>query len=128
MNKILGLLLLPFLIVVAAPASAAPVIQTFLCEMIGDPSEEDLEAGAAKWLAAARTMKGGANLKASIHYPIAVKIDRGDMLFVIWAPSAAEWGMFWDSYKDSPVEAVDAENNKLVACPDSALWEAIEIK
>jgi hypothetical protein len=113
----------------AASVHAAPVAQTFLCEEVGDVGEEEIEAAASKWLAAARTMKGGANLQAFIHYPIAVRMrGHGDFLFVVTAPSAEEWGVFWGGYKDSPAEKVDEKNNKLGACPDSALWEIVKVK
>jgi hypothetical protein len=117
------------LMTIAAPVYASQAVQIFLCEEEDGVTEEKLEATASNWLKAARTMKGGANLEAYIHYPIAAKIPgEGDFMFVIVAPSLAEWGMFWDGYKDSPAEEADGQSSGVSVCPDSALWEAVKIK
>ena len=117
------------LLIIAAPAYSAQAVHIFLCEEGEGATEEKLEALGSSWLKAARTMKGGANLQASIHYPVAAKLPgEGDFMFVIVAPSFAEWGMFWDGYKDSPAETSDGENAGIAICPDSALWESVKIK
>ena len=96
--------------------------------MDDDLTEADLESNASKWLAAAKTVKGGENLKAFLHYPVAAKLQEGtDMVFVIVAPSIAEWGTFWDNYKGSAPAKLDQANPD-VACPDSFLFEAVEVK
>ncbi len=47
-------------------------------------------------------------------------------MFVVVAPSFAEWGKFWDAYPDS--EAAKLEGKEGVVCPDSALWESVQVK
>jgi hypothetical protein len=129
MTAFLRLMLVPVFMIISASVSATPVAHTFLCEEVGEVGEEDIEATASKWLAAAKTMKGGANLQAFIHYPIAVRMrGQGDFLFVVVAPSAAEWGAFWDGYKDSPASNLDDGDDKKVSCPDSSLWEVVKVK
>lgn len=115
------------LMVIAAPAYSAQAVHIFACEVDDELTEEKLEAAASAWLAAAKTMKGGANLKAFLHHPVAAKMDNGDVLFLIVSPSLAEWGTFWDGYKGSAADKLDQANED-VACPDSALFEAVEIK
>jgi hypothetical protein len=110
-----------------APAFAAQAVQIFACEVNDEVTEEVLEANASKWLAAAKTVKGGENLRAFLHHPVAAKMDNGDVMFVIVAPSIAEWGLFWDNYKNSAPDKLDQANPE-VACPDSFLFEAVEIK
>ena len=51
-----------------------------------------------------------------------------DLLFVVVAPSAAAWGTFWDTYKNSPAERADMANRDVVICTDSALMESVEVK
>jgi hypothetical protein len=110
-----------------APAFAAQAVQIFVCEVGDEVTEDVLESNASKWLAAAKTVKGGENLKAFLHHPVAAKMDNGDVMFVVVAPSIGEWGVFWDNYKNSAADKADKANPD-VACPDSALFEAVEIK
>jgi hypothetical protein len=127
MKLFLSLLLGTMMMVVAAPAYAAQAVQMFACEVDDELTESQLEEQASKWLAAAKSVKGGENLKAFLHHPVAAKMDNGDMVFVIVAPSIAEWGMFWDNFKNSAPDNLDKANTG-VACPDSFLFEAVEVK
>lgn len=129
MKFLAGVMTIFAVLVFTAPAQAAQAMQTFQCEEGDGATEEKLEEIGSNWLKAAKTMKGGENLKMSIHYPVVAKMPgNSDFLVVIIAPSFAEWGTFWDGYKDSPAEMVDQEYGELAICPDSALWEAVKIK
>jgi hypothetical protein len=129
MNIIVRLMLVSMLMLVAAPTFAAEATQMWKCEMDDDASEADVTAGAAKWLQAAKTMEGGKNLQASVLFPVAVNATgEVDAFFIVVAPTFEEWGKFWDNYTGSPAEKVDIENQEMVVCPDSALWESIKIK
>jgi hypothetical protein len=127
MKLILRLMSVAIIMAFAAPAYAAQAVQIFACEVTDEVTEDMLESQASKWLAAAKTVKGGENLKASLHFPIAAKMDKGDMMFVLVAPSVAEWGTFWDNYRGSAAEKLDVANPE-VACPDSFLFDAVEVK
>jgi len=129
MKTIIKAVLISMLMIVAAPAySGGVAVQMFKCEMDDDASEKDVKAYAAKWLKAAKTMKGGENLEAYVYFPVAVNnMAETDMIITIVAPSFAEWGMFWDSYGGSAAAAADKEHD-MIACPDSAVWESFKIK
>ena len=129
MKKIMGLMLVAVLLIAAAPAYSARASQVFSCEMDDDATEDQVKAGAAKWLKAAKGQKGGENLEAWVYFPVAVdKMGEMDVLFVVVAPSFEEWGVFWDAYEGSPANKVDIENEEFAVCPNSALWESVEIK
>ena len=129
MKTIVLLMFVSMLMIVAAPAYSAETVHIFWCEEGPDATEEKVEALASNWLKAAKTMKGGAQLKAYVYYPIAAKQPGNtDLLFVVVAPSAEAWGAFWDSYKDSPAERADMANRDVVICTDSALMESVEVK
>jgi hypothetical protein len=129
MNTLVRLMLVFMLMIVAAPAYAAEATQIWKCEMEKGTSEEAVKAMAQDWLKAAKTMKGGEQLKAYLYYPIAAKLPgKTDLFFLVVAPSAAAWGAFWDGYKNSPAEKVDMDNRDLVICTDSALMESVEVK
>ena len=131
MNTIVRLVLASMLMIVAAPGYSAVATQMWRCELGEGISEEDVEAKAGKWLETARKMEGGAGLEAYVLFPVAVN-NTGDidLLFVVTAPSFAEWGQFWDAYQapDSPMVALDKENQDDIVCPDSAVWESYKVK
>ena len=127
MKTVLRLMLVFMLMIVAAPAYAGEATQMWRCEL-DDISEEEVIANAQEWLKAAKTMKGGERLKAYVYFPVAVNATgQMDAMFIITAPTFEEWGKFWDNYAGSPADEVDKRNEKVV-CPNSVLWESIEIK
>ena len=129
MKIVLTLILVSVLMMVAAPAYAAEVTQMWRCELEDDVSEEEVTAMAQAWLKAAKKMPGGAQLKASVYFPVAVNpVGQTDLLFVVVAPSFEDWGKFWDAYQDSPVEEVDNLHREKVICPSSALWESVNFE
>ena len=123
------LMLVPMLMIVAAPAYAAEATQMWRCAVDDDASEEDVTTMAREWLKAAKTMKGGERLQAYVYFPVVVN-PKGeiDVIFVVVAPSFEEWGKFWDNYLGSPAAAVDNRNREKIVCPGSALWESVKIK
>ena len=129
MKTMLMLVLVSVLAIVAAPAFSGEATQMWKCEMDDDTTEEQVNAAAQEWLAAARTMKGGKNLEAYVFFPVAVNnMGESDIIFAISAPTFAEWGAFWDGYKDSPAAKLDIANKNAIVPTDSGLWEAIKVK
>ena len=124
------LMIVPMLMIVAAPAYSGEAMQMWRCEMSDDTSEEDVTAMAQEFLKAAKKMPGGAGLKAYVNFPVAVNaMGQMDVLFVLVAPSFAEWGKFWDSYSGSEAATeMEKRTHDKIVCPDSALWETIRIK
>jgi len=111
MKILLRLMLVFMLMFAAAPAYAGEAMQMWRCEMDDDTSEEEVKAMAQEWLKAAKTIKGGAGLKAYVNFPVAVNaIGEVDVLFVVVAPFFEEWGKFWDNYLGSPAEEIDKKN------------------
>jgi hypothetical protein len=94
-----------------------------------DATEEQVVEAAEKWLAAAKTMKGGKNLEAYVYFPVAVNNNgESDLIFVVVAPSFTEWGEFWDGYKGSAAAKLDKEHQDFIVPTDSGLWESIKAK
>jgi hypothetical protein len=114
----------------AAPAFSSQATHIFSCEQDDDASEDDLRAEAREWLAAARKMKGGAQLEVYLYFPVAVNALReSDFFFVVVAPSFEQWGVFWDGYRNSPAEAADKKSaGTETACPNSGLWESEKVE
>jgi len=129
MNKTVRLMLVLALVFVAAPAFSGEAVQMWSCEMDDDASEAQVKARAQDWLKAAKELPGGENLQAFVLFPVAVNaMGEIDVMFVVVAPSFAEWGKFWDAYADSPANAIDELNKDDVVCPDSVLWESFKME
>ena len=65
MYKILPSMLVSVMMFAVTPAYADIAVQMWKCETDDDATEEQVLEGAKKWLAAAKTMKGGANLRGA---------------------------------------------------------------
>ena len=63
MNTIVRLMLVFMLMIVAAPAYAAEVVQIYDCEMLEGATDDDIKTVAAEWFKAAKKMKGGERLE-----------------------------------------------------------------
>jgi len=123
------LMLALVMMVVAAPAFSGEAVQMWRCEMEDDATEEQMEEQAATWLAAAKKVEGGANFKAYVYFPVAVNaMGEIDVMFIVVAPTFAEWGTFWDNYEGSEAAALENKQREAVVCPDSVLWEGVKIK
>jgi len=134
------LLVLVALIAVAAPALAAEpakpaafpnkVLHVFMCEMQDDVTEEQVEAIAQAWQKAIRQMPGGAEAKVRVLWPVAVaNTGQIDFHIVVQVPSFSDWGKLWDNYNDdTPAAMADEMNQGKASCPDSMMWEAVDIQ
>ena len=121
-------MMLSMMMFAAAPARSAEATQMWKCEMGANTTEEEVEAGAAKWHKTARQMDGGDQLEAFVLFPVAVNVvGNTDFMLVVVAPSFAEWGKFWDEYQTSPDGDADQANAD-VDCPDSALWNSVKVE
>ncbi len=127
MKTFMRVMIISMLMVVASPAYSE-AIQIFNCEYEGEATEEIVWAMSKKWLAAARTLKGGENLQIYLRYPVAASVDDIDFKFVLVTPDFAEWGAFTDGYELSVLEEIDDELDKVADCDDASLWEGGEIK
>jgi hypothetical protein len=112
----------------ATPAFSDSVFEAMQCKLVGDKTEDDVIAGAGKWLAAARTMKGGEDLRLSIHFPVAGGHPETDFIFVLRAPSFETWGRFWDGYPGSPADKLDGKATGITECASGRLYGGVEIK
>ena len=127
MKTLTRLAIISLFMVIASPVYAE-AIQIFNCEYEGDATEDDVNAMGGKWLAAAKTLKGGKNLRIYIRYPVAASVDDIDFKFVLTTPDFAEWGAFTDAYEMSKLEEIDDELEKIASCEDASLWEGGELK
>jgi hypothetical protein len=112
------------MMVVAVPAWAGSAVAVYSCEQGDEASEADVLAAVAEWLQVAKGMKGGENLNAFAMFPMAATMGDFDFMFIVTAPTFAEWGAFMDGYEGSEAAQVDNKYAEVAICPDSALWES----
>lgn len=127
MKTLIHIALISMLIVFASPAHSE-AMQIFNCELEDEATEDDVFDMSAKWLKAARTIKGGENLTLWVRFPVTASADDIDFTFVLFTPDFTEWGEFTDAYELSTIVEIDDEFEKIAECNDSSLWEGVEVK
>ena len=127
MKTLIRLVLISLLMIFASPAQS-DAIQIFNCEYEGDATEDDVSKMVSKWLKAAKTLKGGENLRIYLRHPVAASVDDIDFKFVLVTPDFAEWGAFTDAYDLSKLQEIDDDLEKVAECNDASLWEGGEVK
>ena len=128
MKSIIRLIVVSLFMLFAAPAWSGEAVHLFHCVAEDDATDDELEAVTSEWLAAAKKMKGGENLKIFLYFPVAVGAAEHDFSFMVIAPNFEQMGAFMDAYPGSPLEEIDDRLDQLAVCPVSDLWEAIPVK
>jgi len=127
-NKILKLFSIPMLITLAIPAYANSVLQVWPCELLEGKTDADVVAVSAAWFNAAKGMQGGEHLALHLNFPEVADVESGHFLFVLVAPSFAEWGAFTAGYANSPAAKADEDWNKVAKCSGNSLWNSVSIE
>jgi hypothetical protein len=127
--KIQSLFILIVMLMVSVPVYSAgeyEVVQIWTCELEDGTTEEQVEAIAAQYLKAVRTMEGGADATMRVFFPAVVNnTGETDLYFVLNTASFTDWGKIWDAYQEgSALAAADEANAGKINCADSMLWEA----
>jgi hypothetical protein len=122
-------LLVSILAAFASPAFANEFGHAWSCELQTGKTIADARAVSTTWLAAARSMKGGDQLKVYMQVPIVMEGSANRFEFVLLAPSLEAWGTFYDGYhEDSPVGKADVDFAEVATCSGSTLWESMKIE
>lgn len=118
-------ILVVVLMIAAAPAFAEKVSQVWRCEMDEALSEDQVIAMAKEWVKAAKSVKGGENVKSYLRFPVAVtNLEDFDLVYEVVFPTFEEWGRFWDNYSGSEAAKLeDKHSGEGVICPVSSVWE-----
>jgi hypothetical protein len=113
----------------AAPADSNEIVHIYHCSLGEGVTEEMLEAAVQDWLKALRTLDGGERVKIEILWPGAAQMGDQDFMTVVTYPSFTAFGRSWEAYKDDTAAAKwEALQGEKWACPDSALWEGVNIE
>lgn len=127
MNNMIRMILTVMLLGTFTCASA-DVVQIWECTLHDGKSGADLEKASSAWLAAARSMQGGSELKVYHEFPLAANAGQGGFNFVLVAPDAATWGAFWNNYGGSAASKADADWDDVADCSGSSLWNSNTVK
>lgn len=118
-RAVLGALLLG-----AFNCAGADVVQVWKCTLHDGKSGAEVEKASSAWLAAARAMQGGSELRVYHEFPLAADAGQGGFNFVLVAPDAATWGAFWNNYDRSAAARADADWDAVASCSGSSLWNS----
>ena len=128
MKALITIAIVSLLMMVAGPAWAGTgAVAVYTCSQGDDASEDDVDAAAEAWLAAAKKVKGGEQLEVVIMYPLAATMGESDFMFLVKAPSITAWGTFMDNYEGDALAKEDKQFADVASCADSALWEWAKI-
>jgi hypothetical protein len=128
MKMTLRLMLVSLLVVVAAPSYSGEAWHVSTCEILDGTTEDQVMDLLTKWTKAIQSMKGGEKVEVSVAFPAAAQMGESDFRATVKFPTFQDFGVFWDSYGDSPAGLVEEESRGLIDCPDSRLFEVETIK
>ena len=128
MKTFIQLIIVSMLMIMTAPAWSDTISYAYKCEQEDEASDQDVMAAASAWLKAAKGVKGGDKLEVYVHFPVVAAMGETDFLFVVKAPSLEEWGVFMDNYEGNALAEEDRKFAEIAACPDSTLFESIQVK
>jgi hypothetical protein len=113
----------------AAAADSNEIVHLYHCSLGEGVTEEALETAVQDWLKALRALDGGEGIKIEILWPVAAQMGDKDFMTVVTYPSFTSWGRSWEAYKDDTAAAKwEALQGEKWACPDSDLWEGVDVE
>ena len=105
----------------------ADVVQVWKCTLHDGKTSDDVIKASSAWLAAAKTMKGGGELKVYVEFPLAASPGPDGFNFVTIAPDAESWGVFQGGYESSAAAKADEAWYEAAQCSGSSLWNSTKV-
>jgi len=116
------------LILLGLCASAnADVVQVYKCTLNDGKTSDDVIKASSAWLTAAKSMKGGGELKVYVEFPLAASPGPDGFNFVMIAPDAESWGVFQGGYESSAAAKADEAWYETAQCSGSSLWKSTKV-
>jgi hypothetical protein len=105
----------------------ADVVQVWNCTLKDGKTDADLAKVSSDWLAAAKSMKGGEEMKVYHDFPLVASSGAGGFNFVMIAPNPEAWGVFQGGYDASAAAKADEAWNAVADCSGSSLWNSVKV-
>ena len=105
----------------------ADVVQVWKCTLHDGKTPDDVMKASSAWLAAAKSMKGGGELKVYHEFPLAASPGPDGFNFVMIAPDAESWGVFSGGYESSAASKADEAWGEAAQCSGSSLWNSTRV-
>jgi hypothetical protein len=106
----------------------ADVIEVWQCQLNDGKTFNDLTPVSSAWLAAIKSMDGGAEVQAFHNYRVVADAADNDFLFISITPDLAVWGKLAKAYPGSAVQKADEAWAEVADCNGNSLWASEEIK
>ena len=106
----------------------ADVIEVWRCQLNDGKTAEDLNAASSAWLAAVKSMDGGAEVQAFHNFRVVGNIGDDGFLFISITPDLAVWGNLAKAYPGSAAQKADVAWAEVAECEGNTLWASEEVK
>ena len=128
-NKILRSIAAILVFMFTAPAFADSTLHIWECNLNDGKTQANAMTVSTAWLAAAKTMKGGADLQLTLEFPLASSSSGdGSFNFVLIATNPAAWGVFMNGYDDSAAAEADVAWSEVASCSGSSIWASVDVE
>jgi len=121
-------LLIAALIAGSFSLANADVVEVWQCQLNDGKTVDDLNAASSAWLAAVKSMDGGAETQAFHNYRVVANVGDDDFLFISITPNLAVWGKLAEAYPDSAAQKADVAWGEVADCKGNTLWASEEVK
>ena len=108
-------------------AAADSVLQIWSCELRDGKTADEVESASAAWLAAAKSMPGGAEFSVAHVVTEVGDTDPGEFFFVLTMPNHESWGRFMDAYPGSAAQAADEAWDEVAECEQNEIYLSFDI-
>ena len=105
----------------------ADVVQVYKCTLNDGKTSDDVIKASSAWLTAAKSMKGGGELKVYVEFPLAASPVPDGFNFVMIAPDAESWGVFQGGYESSAAAKAYEAWYETAQCSGSSLWKSTKV-
>ncbi len=106
----------------------ADVVEVWQCQLNDGKTFDDLGKASSAWLAAIKSMDGGAEVKAFHNYRVVADVGDNDFLFISITPNLAVWGKLAEAYPGSAAQKADEAWAEVAGCQGNTLWSSEEVK
>jgi len=128
-KRIIAALIISVSFLFTAPAFANSVIQIWVCQLHDGKTGADAVEVSSSWLNVARNVAGGEDLDVILRLPIAANAADDSFRFVLIAPDATSWGVWFDnSSTDFALAAANETWNEVASCSSSSMWAGVPIQ
>ena len=106
----------------------ASVVEVWQCQLKDGKTVDDLKAASSAWLAAVKSMEGGAEVEVYHNFSVVAYNGENGFNFISITPDLAVWGKLAEAYPDSAAQKADVAWSEVADCKGNSLWSSEKVK